>query len=604
MAEQVTWLKQLGRDWDFLKGVLRGKRMIGKIDPESPDLICDDFEASVDRHADRPCFLFEGVTWTYRDFDERANRYAHWAREEGLEPGDVVALFMQNRPDYVACWYGLSKVGVVTALINNQLTEEPLRHCIAIAKAKAVIVDAELADLAAPAVGKEGVPDRIWAVFGKMEGALDLDAALDAASPLRPERAMRLQAGLKGDSPVLYIYTSGTTGLPKAARITNNRARGFAWFFRAMLNPKAADRMYLVLPLYHATGGQGGVGLSLLAGSSILLRRKFSATAFWDDVADNDVTMFAYIGELWRYLLNQPVHPKERAHKLNKAVGNGLRPEVWSVVQPRFGIDKIVEFYGSTEGNASLINFDGAMGAVGRVPGWMKSQVNVELVRFDMEAEEPMRGPDGFCIRCAPGETGELIGKINPDDVRQRFDGYAGDEKATSKKIMHDVFEKGDAYFRTGDLLSQDKRGYFYFVDRVGDTFRWKSENVSTTEVGKALTESAGVKEANVYGVEVPGHDGRAGAAVLVTGDDFDLDALHRHIHHALPAYARPLFLRLREEVEVTGTFKYRKVDLVREGFDPGKIGDELYFDHPQEGRYVPLDAALYQKIVDGAVRV
>jgi fatty-acyl-CoA synthase len=328
------------------------------------------------------------------------------------------------------------------------------------------------------------------------------------------------------------------------------------------------------------------------------LRRKFSARHFWDDVAENDCTIFVYIGELCRYLLNQRAHPKERAHRLRLGFGNGLRPEVWTEFQQRFGVPDILEFYGSTEGNVSMFNFDGQPGAIGRVPRYLQRNFAVRLVKFDVEAEEVIRGPDGLCMLCKPGEVGEAVGLIK-NDARHHYSGYA-DKSASEKKVLHNVLEHGDAWFRTGDLMRQDKAGYFYFVDRIGDTFRWKGENVSTTEVAQTLGRYPGVDEVTVYGVKVNSYDGRAGMAAITPNEGFSLTELPAFLDQELPAYARPLFIRIQPALETTGTFKYRKLDLVREGFDPTKLESTPYVLHPDDNRYRPITPALFQQIESG----
>lgn len=361
--------------------------------------------------------------------------------------------------------------------------------------------------------------------------------------------------------------------------------------------------MMMVLPLYHATGGLCGVGCALSFGGALIIRDRFSATNFWPDAVRFKATLFMYVGELCRFLVNSPETEAEKRHTLRCAIGNGMRRDVWDAFQARFALPQIIEFYGSTEGNVGLVNTDNTPGAVGRVPNYLRHRFNIDLVRFDMEAETPMRGEDGFCIQCKPGEVGEAIGRIDTRDPRFRFDGY-GNKDDTEKKILRDVYEKGDAWFRTGDLMTRDRLGYYYFVDRVGDTFRWKSENVSTGEVAEAFSVD-GIEQANVYGVEVKGHSGRAGMAALVLAEgEVDFDALHAHVHATLPAFARPLFLRLQRQTDTTGTFKFRKVDLVKEGFDPAKISDTILFDHPVEKRYVPLTPELYEQIQSGALRV
>ena len=311
--------------------------------------------------------------------------------------------------------------------------------------------------------------------------------------------------------------------------------------------------------------------------------------------------MFVYIGELCRYLVNQPEHEAETRHKIRMAFGNGLRPDIWPVMKQRFRIPEILEFYGSTEGNVSLFNFDGREGAVGRVPKWLRKRFNIRVIQFDVENEKPVRGANGFCIECGPGQVGECIGKIG-GEARAEFSGYV-DKAASEKKVLRDVFEKGDAWFATGDLMRMDGDGYLYFIDRIGDTFRWKGENVSTNEVAERLQAAPGVLQANVYGVEVEGTDGRAGMAALVVDPEFDIKQFGDHVARELPVYAQPLFVRILPAIETTGTFKLRKMDLVADGFDPGKIKGPLYFHDPKKG-YVKLTKAVHEKITTGAVKV
>jgi len=401
----------------------------------------------------------------------------------------------------------------------------------------------------------------------------------------------------------LYLYTSGTTGLPKAARISHLRALNMMHAFAGVLGSDSFDRIYIPLPLYHATGGVGGVGAALTVGAAVVLRDKFSASHFWSDIVRYRCTMFMYIGELCRYLINTPEHPDERRHRIRACMGNGLRPEVWPEFERRFRLPKIVEFYGSSEGNVVFFNIDGKMGSIGRLPPWMRNVFQVRVVRFDVEKEEVVRGPDGHCIECRPGEPGEAIGRISEIMPGARFEGYTKRD-ATEKKILRNAFKPGDRWFRTGDLLSFDEEGFYYFVDRIGDTFRWKGENVSTNEVAESISSFRGIRELNVYGVKVPGTDGRAGMAALVVDGDLDTEGLYAHLEKELPAYAQPLFLRLQEQMEITGTFKQRKVELVEEGFDPTKIQDPLYFRDSQAGRYVPLDADLHQRLLSGDVRL
>ena len=431
-----------------------------------------------------------------------------------------------------------------------------------------------------------------------LEEAENLDELISALPTSEIDPALRRDLRM-GDG-LFLIYTSGTTGLPKAAKISHYKAlvTGFASKIAQGLTPR--DRIYCCLPLYHSAGGMMALGGALLAGGALVISRRFSARRFWSDCAQHDVTSIQYIGELCRYLLNSPEHPDERRHSVRVALGNGLRPEVWEPFKERFGIPRIVEFYGATEGNMALINFDGKVGAVGQLPHYIGKLMGLEILRFDIESEEVLRGEDGYCIRADFDEAGEAVGKISK---LTRFEGYTNSEE-TEKKILRDVFEKGDAYFRTGDLLRLDDDGYFYFVDRIGDTFRWKGENVSTSEVAEVIGAHPGVQEANVYGVAIAGADGRAGMAALVTTSAFDLDAFGLRVDSELASYARPLFLRLLPEMEITGTFKHRKIDLVREGCDPARIADPLYFRDPEKGRYVPLDVGTFERIESGQIRI
>ncbi|OYX35472.1 MAG: long-chain-acyl-CoA synthetase [Caulobacterales bacterium 32-69-10] len=592
---------RVSREMRFLRGLLRTLKRVKSVTPGSKDLACDDIEAAVDKFGARTAIAFEGKSVTYAQLDAMANRYANWAKGRGIKRGDTVALFMPNRIEYLAVWYGLSKVGMSTALINNQLTGPALVHSLNICGAAHVIVDAETAPIFETVRGQLARTMTDWVVGGGAARAdRDLDQTLKGVSALRPERATA-RAGMTAKDTVLYIFTSGTTGMPKAAKVTHMRAQLYMRGFAAATEATPEDRIYISLPLYHATGGLCAVGAALLTGASIVLKRKFSATQFWDDVIGERCTMFVYIGELCRYLVNQAERPDERMHKLRLAFGNGLRPDVWERMVARFRIPRVLEFYGATEGNVSILNFDGKLGAVGRIPKYVAKRFNVRLVKFDVETEQPVRGPNGLCVQTRPGEVGEALGKIG-QEARMAYAGYA-DKAATSSKVLTDVFEKGDAWFRTGDLLKQDDEGYFYFVDRIGDTFRWKGENVATTEVAGRLAEAPGVLEANVYGVHVPEADGRAGMAALVVDESFDPVAFSAFVEENLAPYAQPVFLRLQPQIDTTGTFKHRKADLVAAGFDPASTKAKLYVKQPAKG-YVKLTPGVFKKIEAGEIRL
>ncbi len=591
-------LDTIKREYLSIKTLLGVHKWTGSITPDSTALLADDLEAIVDTHAQNVAFRFEGTLTTYEELDQLANKYANWALGLGLKAGDTAALFMENRPEYVAIWYGLSKIGVVSALINTNLTDKSLAHCINIADAKLVITGSEQDAAIAEAQDLfEGAP-KVWTYGGKV--GTDLTPVLAAASTTRPDASLR--AHLRGRDTCLYIYTSGTTGLPKAARLTHARTR---WMMRTFIPPcnmTSRDRIYITLPLYHSTGGVCAVGVALMTGGSIILRRKFSASHFWEDATDQGATAFVYIGELCRYLVNTQPHARERAHKIRTGFGNGLRPDIWEEFVDRFNIPHLCEFYGSTEGNVSFANYDGTIGAVGRMPPYLKGTFgHIAFVEFDVVEEQPVRGPDGFCIRAKSGEPGEAIGRIG-EEARTRFDGYKDDD-ATQSKLIRDVFEKGDLWFRTGDLMTKDDLGYVYFIDRVGDTFRWKGENVSTNQVAEILNKAPGISSVNVYGVSVPGADGRAGMAAITTDGPVDYDNLYAWLNERLPRFAVPLFIRVQKQAETTGTFKFRKVDLVKEGFDPDEVSEPLWYYEPDSDRYEPLTPDAYETLRSGAVK-
>ncbi len=591
-------MARVRRELVFLRAFLRTLSRVRSIGPDSPRLVCDDLEAAVDAWRTRRAITLGPRTITYGELDEMANRYAHWAMEQGIRRGQTVALYAPTRIDYLAIWYGLSKIGAATALVNNNLTGPSLSHCLEIVGAAIAVVDGETAGPLLEVNQALERPMTVWTLGPAEQEMRDLTQALRSCSQLRPDREVR--EGLRARDTALYIYTSGTTGLPKAAKINHMRAQLYMRAFAGATDAKPDDRIYVTLPLYHATGGLCAMGAALMSGGSAVIRSHFSATHFWSDVANENCTMFVYIGELCRYLINQPEQPGEQGHKLRLAFGNGLRPEIWETVQQRFRLPNILEFYGSTEGNVSLFNFDGRPGAIGRIPPYLRRWFNVRLARFDMETETPARGANGLGIEASVGEIGECVGAIRPGP-RTDFNGYA-DTAASERKILRNLFKPGDAWFATGDLMRQDKDGYFYFVDRVGDTYRWKGENVSTGEVEQALSGIPGVKEASVYGVKVGDLDGRAGMASLVVDNDFDIAKLAAAVDAALPAYARPLFVRLERAIAITGTFKHRKIDMVADGFDPAKVKRPLYV-HTQAG-YEPVTPEMAAQIAGGEMRV
>jgi fatty-acyl-CoA synthase len=559
-------------------------------------------ELAVQR-GDAPALLSDRECLTYRALAARVHQYARWALDAGIAKGEVVCLLMTNRPEYMAIWLGVTSVGGVVSLLNTNLPGPSLAHCIDVVSPKHIIVAAEFSEQwRATLQNLSGAP-AIWMHGGEHDEVRRIDLEIERCSGEPLSKAERRSPTI--EDRALYIYTSGTTGLPKAAKVNHARIMQWSHWFAGMMNAQPADRMYNCLPMYHSVGGVLAPGAILVAGGALVIRDKFSATKFWNDIATWDCTIFQYIGELCRYLLHTPPSIHENAHRIRMACGNGLAPEVWERFKERFSIPQILEFYAATEGGVSLFNVQGKRGAIGHIPGYLAHRFSPVLVKFDVEKGEPARNAEGFCIRCAPNEAGEALGKVvdDPSNIGSRFEGYTN-QQASESKILRDVLQPGDMWVRTGDLMRKDEQGYFYFVDRIGDTFRWKGENVATSEVSEAICAFPGVKHANVYGVVIPASEGRAGMAAVVAEDPLDLAGFRKHLVSRLPPYARPLFLRIRHEVEVTGTFKYSKTDLVRQGYDPVASNDMLYFDNMESGAFTPLDKELYDRIQVGRVRL
>lgn len=555
-----------------------------------------------DKFGSAVALISDGESLTYRQLAQRCNRYARWALEEGIAAGDVVCLMMANCPDYVAIWLGVTRTGGIVSLINTHLVGDSLAHAINIVAPQHVIIGAEFATVFAAVrprlrgvkcwvqgAGQHGLPDFGAAVYGISE-----DAIPNSQCPL-PSITDR----------ALYIYTSGTTGLPKAAIVSHYRLMQWSYWFAGLLDTRSADRMYNCLPMYHSIGGIVAIGAPLVNGGSILLRQGFSARNFWDDVVTWDCTLFQYIGELCRFLVQSSSHPRESGHRIRLCCGNGLRGEIWEQFKQRFRIPQILEFYAATEGNFSLYNCEGKPGAIGRIPSFLAHRFPIALVRIDTETGEPVRDAAGFCEACSTNEVGEAVSKMseNPMVAGGRFEGYT-DLAASERKVLRNVFVTGDAWFRSGDLMRRDSAGFFYFVDRVGDTFRWKGENVSTTEVAEVVSNCSGVIDSIVYGVAIPGSEGRAGMAAVVCTEAFDLGEFERHVAERLPDYARPVFVRILGQIVMTSTFKPKKQEFARAGFDPQATTDPIYVRDRDSARYVRLDAKMFTRIQGGAMRL
>jgi fatty-acyl-CoA synthase len=581
----------------WLKAIERTSR----IEANPRRLFADLVEDWAVRQPDHPGLLSDRETLSYRELNERINRYARWALSVGIAKGDTVCLFLPSQPDYLAAWLGITKVGGIAALINTKLVGSSLAHCIDIADAGHVIVGHDLAAGFAEVLPRLKRAPKIWR-HGEGAGETSLRTALAGLEGAPLSSAERGEVSI--NDRALLIYTSGTTGLPKAASISHRRIFNWGGWFAGLTDAVPEDRLFNCLPLFHSVGGVVAPCSMLAAGASVVLSDRFSAGSFWHDVVRWDCTLFQYIGELCRYLLKAPASEFEDKHRLRLACGNGLRGDIWQDFQTRFSIPQILEFYAATEGNFSLYNVEGKPGAIGRIPPLLAHRFPVAIVRVDAETGTSVRDAEGLCVACANGEVGEAIGRIGSAvDAGGRFEGYTNAVE-TEKKILRDVFGRGDAWFRTGDLMMIDDGGFFHFVDRIGDTFRWKGENVATSEVNEAILECPGVIDATTYGVTVPGADGRAGMAAVVADAGFDLSVLRNHLARRLPAYACPVFVRICASLDATETFKQKKQDLIRAGFDPLQVSDPMFFRDPKSQDFQRLDADSYALIEQGAVRL
>lgn len=606
MADARTTNTGLKGVWSAFKEIGTVVAAVRHLKPRAAS-ITDSIGSRVEHNArtfgNRPMILFEGKTITWADFNALANRYAHGLARRGVGKGDTVSLLMENRIEYLAAITAVSKLGAIAGLINTNLRERPLIHCINVTQSKLCIIGEELV----------GSVEEVKAELNLNEGE-DYVYVPDAGSQPAPNWAIDLaaeSADAPADNPAstatvtlgdsaLYLFTSGTTGLPKAAIVSHRR-----YLMSAMTSAKALlkcdenDRIYICLPLYHGTGLMIGFGPALASGASMVIRRRFSASRLLDEVREHQATCLIYIGELCRYLLNQPVRPDDADNPLRSIAGNGLRPDIWLEFKQRFGIKRIAEFYGASEGNVAFANLLNKQLTIGT------TTQKIALVRYDVDEDQIIRDENGHCIEATKGEPGLLLAEINDQQV---FEGYT-DAEATEAKIVRDVRSPGDSWFNSGDLIRRIDVGFsfglphFQFVDRVGDTFRWKSENVSTNEVGEVVNRHRQVHFCNVYGVDVPRADGRAGMAALVLNEGheaLDLSDFSTFIARELPAYARPVFLRIQRDIDVTGTFKMVKVELRKQGYDPELVGESLYVMKPGTNVYEPLDSDFHATIRAG----
>jgi len=562
------------------------------------------------KNANNVFLIFEDRQWTYREFFGQIQRVGNWLMKElGVQPRELVALDGQNSPEYILLWLGLEAIGACPAFINCNLTGAPLLHCTKLCGSRFLItgtecqgvVQAHSEDLKAAGIQTIYYDETLFSTFTDLE-------------PLPRSR----QSGIKPDELASLIYTSGTTGMPKATIMPRGKELGTAKTVGDYLDLKVTDKIYTALPLYHGAAHGLCVTPSIYTGSTVVLSRKFSHKTFWPEIRASQATVLQYVGELCRYLVNAPPSPLDKQHRVRMAWGNGMRSDIWEIFRQRFGIDTIVELYAATDGLGSTFNRNrgdftrSAIGVRGIYWHWL-NRANEKRVKIDVVTEEILHDANtGFAIECEIDEPGEVLHKLDPAMEVAAFAGYFKNEAATQKRKIRDVFKKGDLWFRSGDMMRQDREGRVYFVDRLGDTFRWKSENVSTNEVSDHISKFDQIMEANVYGVQVPNTEGRAGCAAIVLATEVDEDAfrfdlLAEHAINTLPRYAVPVFIRLTQEMASTGTMKQQKGRLKSEGIDPDRIettNDRMYWLPPGERKYVPFRREDFEALQAGKVRL
>ncbi|XP_041088098.1 long-chain fatty acid transport protein 6-like [Polyodon spathula] len=593
--------------WDdliYYMKLQRVKRMMKLRMRHGVITLLDCFVQQAKKIPNKPFIIHEGDVYTYQDMDKRSNKVAQVFLKQGsLKKGDIVALLMTNEPDFISVWFGLSKLGCEVAFLNFNIKSNSLLHCFNSCGATTLVVGADLiSSLEDVLLTLQNNGINIWlmeksSAFQRVNTILDkLEHASDDPVPLDVSSQTNIM------STFLYIFTSGTTGLPKAARISHLKAMMCLCFFQ-MCGATSDDIIYITLPLYHMSASLLGIGGCIELGAACVLKKKFSASQFWNDCRKHNVTVFQYIGELCRYLVNQPKVAGEMDHKVRIAAGSGLRPDVWKDFHDRFGKIKVVESYGLTEASIGFMNYTDKTGPIGRAGFFNKCIIPFDFVKYDIQKAEPVRSDQGYCVKIKKGETGLLIAPVTSMNP---FLGYAGNKELSEKKLLRNVFVKGDVFFNTGDFMMQDRDDFVYFRDRTGDTFRWKGENVATTEVADILGVLEFLQEVNVYGVSVPGHEGKAGMAAVVLKPEHKLDGrrLYSHLVEHLPAYSWPRFVRVQASLDVTETFKQQKGRLVKEGFSPSAVSEALYFLDESEKTYVPLTKNLFDDIVSGQIRL
>lgn len=607
MSDTITWgmmLRKLPTIAKAIPRVVKGMKVANVKDPTQPCGLGWSFEQASLRNPDGVALLQDAVALTYTQVNQWANRIAHHLIDQGIGKGDVVAVFIENRPELLVTILAVAKVGAISALLNTSQTRDTLIHSLNLVAPVAIIVGEELVS------AYSAVRERVDIAAARTWFVADRDTySYPGISPDRFINLMMASADACSDNPAssrqvffddpcFYIYTSGTTGLPKAGVFKHGRwMRSSASFGLIALDMQPEDVVYCTLPLYHATGLCVCWGSAISGAAGFAIRRKFSASQFWNDVRKYRATTLGYVGELCRYLVDQPASADDSQHGVTKMIGNGLRPGAWREFKTRFAVEHICELYAASDGNigfTNILNFDNTIGF---------SLMSWDLVAYDHDSGAPLRNAKGLMSKIAKGGQGLLLAKI---DDKAPLDGYTDPQK-TEKVVLHDVFAKGDRYFNTGDLLRNIGFGHAQFVDRLGDTYRWKGENVSTTEVENILLQHPNICEAVAYGVEICNTNGRAGMAAITPTESLatlDFTELLTFARQHMPAYAVPLFLRLKVKMETTGTFKYQKTRLKDEAFDPGRTGDDpIYAWLPGTETYVRVTEQVLADIRAGQYR-
>jgi len=547
------------------------------------------FDNNVKKRPNDIAFIFEGDEITWKEADEQTNKYAGFLKSQNIHKGDCFAILMDNSPDFLMLLLASFRVGSLAALINTTVSGEGLKHVIGISDVKLITAGASHLEKLSSALGDSDLKN--IPIFG-MEDNEKIPDQVEDIKKLSKQFSTFIPYQPIMKDVAAYIFTSGTTGLPKAALVDHAKlVKGsFAGHFLCF-NFNKNDRLYMTLPLYHSTGLILGWAASLRSGCPNVIKSKFSASDFWNDVKKYNVNKFIYVGELCRYLMNLPPSDGDKDNPITQISGNGLRPDIWESFQKRFNINKIVEIYGATEAVGMTINSFGRSGMIGR------KRSDSTIIHCNKDDGSPILNDEGFCTKVSEGETGLYIQKISSS---AKFQGYL-DAQASNKKILQNVFKTGDQYFNTGDLITLHDNNWLSFADRVGDTYRWKSENVSTMEVAAILNNASGVMDCNVYGVQVDSAEGKAGMAAMNVSDEFSFISFIEHVNKNLNTFQKPYFLRLTKEMQTTGTFKHQKEDLKKQGFNPSLIKDKLYF--LQKDNYVEIDQALYNRIHSGDER-